>query len=108
MFHLRTPLRNKVQTEFEIDGVGVSVPKIPAIEKALKAYIPHKNARCEAQTHEKAAKHVLLAAFHENAGDLPKDKAGALCYKHGDKIYRLEPGKEKLRVDDAEGDEGDD
>ncbi len=86
---------------------GLDHKKIAPLTAAVKKYHEHKSARCESLVQEKAAKATLIELMHRYESDLAKGENGELYYRTGDLVCTVTPGKEKLRVKDAEDETGD-
>lgn len=86
---------------------GLDHKKIAPLTAAVKKYHEHKTARCEALVQEKAAKATLSELMHRYEAELGKGPNGELYYRTGDLVCTIEPGKEKIRVKDAEDETGD-
>lgn len=86
----------------ELPMEGLDHKKIPALTRAVKEYHTHKTARVDALVKEKAAKAKVLELMHQHADDLNKGPEGELYYRTGDLVSKLIPGKDKLKVQDAD------
>lgn len=84
-----------------VEGRGVSIPKIEAIEKAIAKYERKKEARCAVSPAEIAAKQELQVALHESRDKLPL-KDGVPFYRCDDRDYFLE---EVLKIKKVESEE---
>lgn len=83
-------------------GKGVEIVKIPELDKAIRKWEKHKDARCAETPNEVAAKKDVIAEFHKHEEKLPKDSEGNLIYRMDDDMYIIKRGKETLKKESAE------
>jgi hypothetical protein len=81
---------------------GLDHKKIAPLTKAVKEYHTHKTARVDALVKEKAAKATVLELMHRYEDELGKGPDGELYYRTGDLVCTVTPGKDKLKVKDAD------
>jgi len=86
------------QSEIEINGVGVAPIKIPAIEKAARAYVTVRDDRMALTEKEVAAKSKLVEVIHANQEQLGKNPKGEVIYRFDDLQVILKGGKENVKV----------
>jgi hypothetical protein len=98
----------KKHAELGLTGKGVEPLRIPELDKLAEEYIKHRDKRLTLTPKEVSAKQTLIEAMHVNADKIGPQPDGSLVYRYDEMIIRLEPGKEKLKVetiDEGEGDE---
>lgn len=86
------------QSEIEINGVGVAPLKIPAIDKAARAYISVRDDRMALTEKECAAKTKLVEVVHEHEQAIGRNPKGELLYRFDDLQVTLKGGKENVKV----------
>lgn len=99
------PRRAKQPDLPAIEGAGVAPVRIRAIDKLADEYITVRDQRVQLTPQEVSAKQALIGALHKHADKLGTDPSGAIVYRYDTIVITLEPGKEKLRVKNAEEDE---
>lgn len=97
----------KKTPELKLEGKGVSPIRIKAIDRLAEAYVEERDKRLIQTPKEVAAKQKLIAALHEHESEL-KQPDGKLAYRYDETVITLTPGKEKLKVQGVEKEEGDD
>jgi len=86
----KTPEQKPTPQELPgIIGKGVEIVKIPELDKALRKWEKHKEARCAETPHEVSAKQDAIAEFHKHEDKIPKDSEGNLIYRMGDLVYKI-------------------
>jgi len=93
------------QTELKVEGAGVSPVRIAEVDSLAELYIKERDKRCKQTPREIAAKGKLIDALHKHADKIGSNN-GTITYRYDDVVISLAPGKEKLKV--READEGND
>jgi hypothetical protein len=79
-----------------MEGPGVEVLEIDAIDKAIAKYQRKKKARCEVSPDELVAKRELREILHKHRDKLPVTKEGVPFYRSEGRDYILQ---EKLTIE---------
>lgn len=87
------------------DAPGVSIPKIPTLDKAALEYVKERDKRMLQSPKEKAAKVKLLEAIHEHQAKLGRTPEGKIIYRFDELVVEVTPGKENVRVRPADTEE---
>jgi len=85
-----------------VEGEGVTLLKIPDIDKAVDAYERKKEKRCEASPGEISAKRDLRDLLHKHSDKLPVNEDGAKFYRRDGMDYILEETMKRKRADDGD------
>jgi hypothetical protein len=80
---------------------------IPAIDNLAESYVKERDKRLRQTPKEVAAKLKLIDAMHAHANDI-RQPDGQLVYRYDEVVITLTPGKEKLKVQDIDDEEGGD
>lgn len=88
-----------------VEGPGVSVPRIKALDDLAEDYQKEKKKRCAQTPKEVAAKGKLIDAIHKHADRLGRTPEGEIIYQNDELIITLAPGPEKLKVKDITDEE---
>ncbi len=86
------------QSEIAINGVGVAPIKIPAIDKAARAYVSVRDDRMALTEKECAAKTKLVEVVHANEMAIGRNPKGEVVYRFDDLQVVLKGGKENVKV----------
>jgi hypothetical protein len=97
--------KKKDQTTEELPamtGAGVSPLVIEEIDKAVRKYEKHKNARRAESPGEVAAKRDLTAALKAHRDELHTNEDGERFYRHDGVDYIIETKLKRRKADDGE------
>ncbi len=84
------------------EGPGVSVARIPELDRLALEYVKERDKRMLQTPKEKAAKEKLREGVHKHQDKLGKTPEGKIIYCFDDLIVEVTPGTEKIRVRPAD------